>query len=110
MRRTILKVVSVLVLVVGVVVGSWLVRHALAAGAVERSWQRGPTERLHGVGTTQSPSPLLHTPQRLGVGPGDVDLIVLSHLHPDHVGGLGWWLRRSFSLGNTQLDLGERRV
>jgi glyoxylase-like metal-dependent hydrolase (beta-lactamase superfamily II) len=30
---------------------------------------------------------LLPRLQRAGVGPGDVEFVILSHLHPDHVGG-----------------------
>ena len=28
---------------------------------------------------------------------GGIDTIVISHRHPDHVGGMDWWLRGSFS-------------
>ena len=35
---------------------------------------------------------LLSNMQRLGLGPGGVDAIVLSHIHSDHTGGLGAFL------------------
>jgi len=36
---------------------------------------------------------LLRNMQRMGVGPDCVDTVVLSHIHGDHVGGLGEFLR-----------------
>lgn len=56
------------------------------------------------------PSPLLHNMQELGVELSAVDVIVISHKHLDHVGGMKWARRDSFSLGNTQLDLSDKRV
>jgi 7,8-dihydropterin-6-yl-methyl-4-(beta-D-ribofuranosyl)aminobenzene 5'-phosphate synthase len=48
--------------------------------------------------------------QKLGVFAKDVDLIVISHNHPDHVGGHRWWPKGTFSLAPTQIDLGDRPV
>jgi metal-dependent hydrolase (beta-lactamase superfamily II) len=56
------------------------------------------------------PSPLLHNMQALGIGVGDFDTIVISHNHGDHVGGLKWQRRRTFSLGTEQLDLTGKRA
>jgi metal-dependent hydrolase (beta-lactamase superfamily II) len=56
------------------------------------------------------PSPLLHNMQKLGVSLDDIDTLVISHRHIDHVGGLPWLVRRTFSLGNEQLDLRAKRV
>jgi 7,8-dihydropterin-6-yl-methyl-4-(beta-D-ribofuranosyl)aminobenzene 5'-phosphate synthase len=56
------------------------------------------------------PSPLQHNMHALGVSLGDIDAIVLSHRHADHVGGLHWLVRRTFSLGNEQIDLRGKRV
>ena len=58
----------------------------------------------------QDPSPLLHNMKQLGIGIADFDTIVISHNHSDHVGGIRWQLRRSFSLTNHQIDLGEKTV
>jgi 7,8-dihydropterin-6-yl-methyl-4-(beta-D-ribofuranosyl)aminobenzene 5'-phosphate synthase len=52
---------------------------------------------------TASPSPLEQNMVRLGVSLSDVDIIVFSHRHPDHVGGMEWWNQGTFSLdGLTQ--------
>lgn len=56
------------------------------------------------------PSPLQANMQRLGVSLDDVDTVVVSHPHMDHVGGLRWARERSFSTGNVQPDLGGKRV
>jgi len=53
--------------------------------------------------TAASPSPLEKNMEALGVSMGDIDLIVISHRHPDHVGGQNWWTENTFSLdGMTQ--------
>ena len=58
----------------------------------------------------QDPSPLLHNMQRLGVTDGGFDTVVISHNHLDHVGGMGWSRRGTFSLGNQQRPLPGVRV
>ncbi len=58
----------------------------------------------------QSPSPLEHNMLRLGISLDVIDSIFLSHHHLDHVGGLSWVRRNSFSLGNRQVDLSNKRV
>jgi metal-dependent hydrolase (beta-lactamase superfamily II) len=58
----------------------------------------------------RDPSPLLHNMRALGVDLADFDTIVISHNHLDHVGGMSWMRRRTFSLGNQQIDLGGKRV
>lgn len=53
--------------------------------------------------TAASPSPLEKNMEALGVSMDDIDLIVISHRHPDHVGGQNWWTENTFSLdGMTQ--------
>jgi hypothetical protein len=56
------------------------------------------------------PSPLEANMQRLGLRLEEIDTIVISHLHMDHVGGLQFSSRGTFSLGLRQIDLGTRRV
>lgn len=56
------------------------------------------------------PSPLQANMQRLGVSLDDVDTVVVSHPHMDHVGGLRWARAGSFSPGNAQPDLAGKRV
>jgi metal-dependent hydrolase (beta-lactamase superfamily II) len=58
----------------------------------------------------RDPSPLLHNMKELGIGLDDFDTIVISHNHLDHVGGMKWSRRGTFSLGNQQLDLSGKRV
>jgi 7,8-dihydropterin-6-yl-methyl-4-(beta-D-ribofuranosyl)aminobenzene 5'-phosphate synthase len=48
--------------------------------------------------------------QRLGVTLDDVQTLVISHNHPDHVGGVSWWRAGTFSLGNQQIDLSGKNV
>jgi 7,8-dihydropterin-6-yl-methyl-4-(beta-D-ribofuranosyl)aminobenzene 5'-phosphate synthase len=56
------------------------------------------------------PSPLLHNMRALGVSLADIDTVVISHRHADHVGGLGWLRRKTFSLGNKQLPLDGKQL
>jgi len=56
------------------------------------------------------PSTLQHNMRELGVSLGDIDTIVISHKHLDHVGGLRWLRRDTFSPGNEQPDLGGKRL
>lgn len=55
-----------------------------------------------------SPSPLEQNMARLGISRADLDLIVISHRHPDHVGGQNWWTNNTFSFdGAAQPPLGD---
>jgi metal-dependent hydrolase (beta-lactamase superfamily II) len=45
-----------------------------------------------------TPSPLEQNMARLGVSMDEVGMIVLSHRHPDHAGGMKWWKARTFSV------------
>jgi metal-dependent hydrolase (beta-lactamase superfamily II) len=56
------------------------------------------------------PSPLLHNMRALGVSLDEIDAIVISHNHVDHVGGMRWIREGSFSLGNEQVDLDGKEV
>jgi 7,8-dihydropterin-6-yl-methyl-4-(beta-D-ribofuranosyl)aminobenzene 5'-phosphate synthase len=58
----------------------------------------------------QNPSPLEHNMAKLGVRLEDIDTIVISHWHPDHVGGTPFWKRHTFSLGNQQPPLEGKRA
>jgi len=58
----------------------------------------------------ENPSPLEHNLRALGISLDEVDAVVISHLHHDHVGGRRWVNRRSFSLGKTQTPLSGKRV
>lgn len=56
------------------------------------------------------PSPLLHNMEKLGISPEDIDIIVISHNHSDHVGGRDWTQRNTFSLTNYQMNLDDIKV
>jgi 7,8-dihydropterin-6-yl-methyl-4-(beta-D-ribofuranosyl)aminobenzene 5'-phosphate synthase len=51
------------------------------------------------------PSPLLQNMEKLGLKLKDIDLLFISHLHPDHVGGLSESRKQTFSLTQGKLDL-----
>ena len=51
------------------------------------------------------PSPLTQNMSSLGITFDDIDAVVLSHNHPDHVGGFAWWRQRSFSADSQQRAL-----
>ncbi len=55
------------------------------------------------------PSPLLRNMNRLGVKLGEIDAIVISHPHGDHVGGR-WEDSASFSLTSRQIDLAGKKA
>ena len=56
------------------------------------------------------PSPLEANMAMLGITPDDAQIIVISHNHPDHTGGISWWRAGTFSLGNQQIDLTGKTV
>lgn len=56
------------------------------------------------------PSPLEANMQRLGVRLADIDTIVISHPHMDHVGGLQRSRAGTFSIGRQQVALDGKRV
>jgi 7,8-dihydropterin-6-yl-methyl-4-(beta-D-ribofuranosyl)aminobenzene 5'-phosphate synthase len=64
-----------------------------------------------GLNSDQSdPSPLVHNMGQLGISLDEIDIIVISHNHIDHVGGSKWSNLKTFSLTNYQLDLGDKIV
>ena len=56
------------------------------------------------------PSPLLQNMKQLGVRLDEIDIIVISHNHGDHVGGKQWIGKNTFSLTKNQIDLGQKIV
>ena len=53
----------------------------------------------------EHPSPLLRHMQALGMSLEEVDCIVISHLHLDHVGGMEQQRKRTFALSKEPVDL-----
>jgi len=53
----------------------------------------------------EHPSPLLHNMAALGLSPADIDAIVISHVHLDHVGGPQAQASRTFTLSGKHLNL-----
>lgn len=55
-------------------------------------------------------APFAQNLRALGITWDEVDRIVISHPHPDHVGGLAAWRERTLSFGELPGGLGERLV
>lgn len=47
---------------------------------------------------------------RLAVQAEEAQIVVISHNHPDHTGGMRWWRDHTFSLGNQQADLAGKTL
>ena len=54
----------------------------------------------------EHPSPLLRNMEALGIEFSDLDAIVISHPHVDHLGGLTYQVRRRFAPSAKPVDLG----
>jgi len=55
-------------------------------------------------------TPFAQNMQKLGVDWDEIDRIVITHPHPDHVGGLTAWRERTISFGELPGGIGERLV
>jgi len=56
----------------------------------------------------QTVAPFAQNTQALGIAWDEVDQVVISHPHPDHIGGLSAWRERTISFGALPGGLGER--
>jgi metal-dependent hydrolase (beta-lactamase superfamily II) len=57
-----------------------------------------------GLSGGKAESALVHNAQMLGAPLGDLDAVVISHLHLDHVGGLRAVRRRTFAFAAGALE------
>jgi glyoxylase-like metal-dependent hydrolase (beta-lactamase superfamily II) len=85
---------------------AFLVRHAGRTALIDTGW--GPEHEP--PGGLESPAGLMDELASIGVAPGDVDVVALSHLHPDHIG----WNRRfagaPFLVAEAELDHYRSRI
>ena len=58
----------------------------------------------------EHPSPLLRNMHALGVSLDEVDCVVISHLHLDHVGGMAYQRQRTFALSGEPLSLAGKQA
>lgn len=58
----------------------------------------------------ETPSPLQRNMATLGVELEGIDMVFISHNHPDHVGGLHWQRMNTFSLGAEQTPFPNPRT
>jgi 7,8-dihydropterin-6-yl-methyl-4-(beta-D-ribofuranosyl)aminobenzene 5'-phosphate synthase len=68
----------------------------------------GDTTILFDVGFNQRgehPSPLLRNVEALNIDLQEIDCVVISHLHADHVGGVGFARTRTFAISPERIDL-----
>jgi len=66
------------------------------------------TTILFDVGFNQRdehPSPLLRNMQALGVDVAEIDALLISHAHEDHVGGVSHMINHTFALSGQPVDL-----
>jgi len=58
----------------------------------------------------QDIAPFAHNMQKLGIDWDEVDRIVITHPHPDHLGGVTAWSQRTVSFGGLPGSMGKRSV
>lgn len=58
----------------------------------------------------EHPSPLLRNMEALGVSFNDIDKLVITHAHCDHIGGLSHQLKRTFAPSGKPVDLHDTPV
>ena len=56
------------------------------------------------------PSPVTQNMDKLGVTWDEIDAILISHPHPDHLGGTDAWLAKTISFGSQNVDLSGKNL
>ncbi len=57
-----------------------------------------------------APAPFDQNMQALGIGWDEIDALVISHLHPDHLGGVDAWRQNTIALGDAAEAAGDLPV
>jgi 7,8-dihydropterin-6-yl-methyl-4-(beta-D-ribofuranosyl)aminobenzene 5'-phosphate synthase len=55
-------------------------------------------------------APFIQNMQSLGISPEEIGAVLISHPHPDHLGGEQAWRRKTISFGEVDTGLGELPV
>lgn len=58
----------------------------------------------------QDLAPFRQNMKALGVTWEEIDVIVISHAHPDHLGGLDAWRQNTLALGKDSVDLSDKQI
>jgi 7,8-dihydropterin-6-yl-methyl-4-(beta-D-ribofuranosyl)aminobenzene 5'-phosphate synthase len=56
------------------------------------------------------PSPVTQNMDKLGITWDEIDAILISHPHPDHLGGTDAWLAKTISFGSQNVDLSGKNI
>jgi len=54
--------------------------------------------------------PMVQNMQTLGIKPDNIDALVISHPHPDHLGGVNAWRENTISFGKSTGDFEEMEI
>lgn len=89
----------------------------------EEAAARGDLEPEHGVSylirtdhqnilldVGMTPGRLSHNMRGLGVSERDFDAVLITHIHPDHIGGTNAWWNNTLVAGDPPLDLSGKRI
>jgi len=58
----------------------------------------------------EHPSPLLQNMRTLGISFEDIDIMVISHMHPDHIGGMRAMRRKTLAPSSDYIDLSHMKI
>lgn len=56
------------------------------------------------------PSPVIQNMEKLGITWDEIDAILISHPHPDHMGGVDAWRAKTLSFGSQEVDLSGKII